>query len=303
MNLHPDDAISTTGLTRRYGGTTALDGLTLTLRRGAVTTLLGPNGAGKTTLVSLLLGRARPDAGSARVLGHAPGSLAARRRTGAMLQSAALAPQLTVAEHVALQAGYYPDPRPPVETLARAGLTALAQRRYAALSGGEQRRVQFALAIAGRPDFLVLDEPTVALDPDARRAFWQVVRGLADEGAAVLLTTHQLEEAEVLSDRAVLLAAGRVLADGPPAELRARVGARSIRCLTGLSPEALARLPGVASVEASGRHQVLRSRHAEDTLRALLSADASVTDLAVGGASLEDAVLDLLRQPSVKEAA
>lgn len=298
-----EPAASTQDLTRRFGATTALAGLTLTLARGAVTALLGPNGAGKTTLVSLLLGRARPDAGRATVLGHPPGSRPARLRTGAMLQTAGLAPTLTVGEHLALHAGYYPAPRPVPETLALAGLEGLAGRRYGALSGGEQRRVQFALAIAGRPELLVLDEPTVAMDPDARRGFWQVVRGLADGGAAVLLTTHQLEEAEALADRAVLLAQGRVLADGPPEALRAQVGGRSIRCLTGLSGPALAALPGVVAVEASGRHQVLRSARAEDTLRALLAADGGVADLAVGGASLEDAVLDLLRQRAGKEAA
>jgi ABC-2 type transport system ATP-binding protein len=291
------------GVTRRYGTVAALDGLTLALPAGVVTTLLGPNGAGKTTLVSLLLGRTQPHAGTVSVFGEAAGSLAARRRTGAMLQSAALAPQLTVAEHVALHGGYYANPRPLDETLAHAGLQALAHRKYSALSGGEQRRVQFALAVAGRPDFLVLDEPTVAMDADSRRAFWRVVRGLADEGAAVLLTTHQLEEAEALSDRVVLVAKGRVLAEGTPGEIRARVGARTIRCLTSLAPAQLAALPGVAAVEASGRHQVLRSSTAEDTLRALLAADAGLADLSVGGASLEEAVLDLLRTESTKEVA
>jgi ABC-2 type transport system ATP-binding protein len=296
MSRSPEAEVTALAVTRRHGAVTALDDLTLRLARGEVTTLLGPNGAGKTTLVSLLLGRAAPDRGALRIFGHACGSPAARRLTGAMLQRAALAPQLTVGEHVALHRAYYPAPGPLATTLAQTGLTALAHRRYAALSGGEQRRVQFALAVCGGPAFLVLDEPTVAMDADARHAFWRVVRGLADDGAAVLLTTHQLEEAEALSDRVVLLAAGRVLADAAPAEVRARVGAVRVRCITALSTGALGALPGVVAVEPSGRHQVLRSRQAEATVRALLAADGAVAELEVGGASLEDAVQDLLHR-------
>ena len=288
--------IQARGLRRRFGTVTALDGLDLDLHRGRVTTLLGPNGAGKSTLVNLLLGRLRPDAGTLQLAGHAPGSLAARQLTGAMLQSAALAPQLTVHEHVALHTLYYPGSRPPAESLALAGLQALATRRYEALSGGQQRRVQFALALCGRPQVLVLDEPTAGMDAESRRALWQAVRALADEGSAVLLTTHLLEEAEALSDRVLLLAAGRLVADGTPAEIRARVAARSVRCLSRLPLEQLLQLPGVTAAELRGRHVALRTQAAEATLRALLDADDAVAELEVTGTSLEDAVLDLLKK-------
>jgi len=292
----PPPAIRARGLVRRYGALTALAGLDLDIHAGRVTTLLGPNGAGKSTLVNLVLGRLRADAGTLQVAGHAPGSLAARRLTGAMLQTAALAPQLTVHEHVALHTHYYPGARAPAETLALAGLQPLATRRYEALSGGQQRRVQFALALCGRPRVLVLDEPSAGLDAESRRSLWQTVRALADEGSAVLLTTHLLEEAEALSDRVLLLAGGRPVADGTPGEIRARVAARSVRCLSQLPLERLLGLPGVTAAEPRGRHVALRTHAVEATLRALLAADETVAELEVTGMSLEDAVLDLLKQ-------
>ncbi len=295
---HAVPTVQALRLVRRYGTVTALAGVSLDIEAGCVTTLLGPNGAGKSTLVGLVLGRLRADAGTLQVGGHAPGSLPARRLTGAMLQSAALAPQLTVHEHVALQSGYFPNARPLAETLAMAGLNDLAQRRYEALSGGQQRRTQFALAMCGRPRLLVLDEPTAGLDADSRRALWQAVRTLADEGAAVLLTTHLLDEADALADRVVLLAGGRVVADDTPAEIRSRVLARSVRCLTTLPLAQLRSLPGVTAAEPRGRHMALRTLAAEATLRALLAADASLAELEVTGTSLEDAVLDLLHKES-----
>lgn len=294
--------IQARGLVRRYGQVTALSGLDLDIHAGRVTTLLGPNGAGKSTLVALVLGRLRADAGTLQVAGHVPGSLAARKCTGAMLQTAALAPQLTVQEHVALHSGYYPGgpdgpgARALPETLSLAGLQDLATRRYEELSGGQQRRVQFALALCGRPRLLVLDEPTAALDAESRRALWQTLRALADEGTAVLLTTHLLDEAEALSDRVLLLAEGRVVADGTPGEIRTRVAARSVRCLTRLPLPQLLGLPGVMAAEVRGRHVALRTQAAEDTLRALLAADNALSDLEVTGTSLEDAVIDLLKK-------
>jgi ABC-2 type transport system ATP-binding protein len=294
MSLTPAPAVVARGIARRYGATTALAGLDLELPRGRVTALLGPNGAGKSTFVDLVLGRDRPDGGTLVVFGHAPGSAAARARAGAMLQSAALAPQLTVREHLALHAGYYADAYETDVVLEVAGLADLAGRRYGRLSGGQQRRTQFALALVGRPDLLVLDEPTVAMDADSRAMLWSIVRGAAAEGAAVLLTTHLLEEAEALADDVALLAAGRLVAHGPPAEMRARVGHRRVRCTTSLPLEALRRLPGVRDVQPAGRHRVLQTTAAEDTLRALLAADPRVADLEVGGASLEDAIQDLI---------
>ncbi len=303
MSAPMPPVVQARSLVRRYGALTALAGLDLDIHAGQVTTLLGPNGAGKSTLVGLVLGRLRADAGTLHVAGHAPGSLAARQATGAMLQAAALAPQLTVQEHVALYSGYYPGARPLAQSLALAGLQDLAHRRYEALSGGQQRRVQFALAICGRPRLLVLDEPSHALDAESRRALWQTLRTLAIEGCAVLLTTHLLEEAEALSDRVLLLASGRLLADGTPGEIRARVAARWVRCISTLPLLQLRGLPGVTAAEHRGRHVALRTLAAEATLRALLAADAALADLEVTGTSLEDAVLELLQGAPLKEAA
>lgn len=289
-------AITARSVTRRYGRVVALDALDLDIARGAVTALLGPNGAGKTTFIDLVLGRARPDAGVVRVAGHAPGSLAARRGLGAMLQSAALVPQLTVREHVELHCGYYAHALPAAQVIERAGLGELARRRYATLSGGQQRRVQFALAICGRPSLLVLDEPTVALDAQSRRTCWTLIREYADDGAAVLLTTHLLEEAEALADRIVLLGSGRVVTDGTPAQIRARVGEQKVRCRTRLDAGSLAALPAVVGCELDAGRCVLRTTAAEATLRALLDADRGVSELEVARASLEEAMQTLSRE-------
>ena len=255
-----------------------------------MTALLGPNGAGKTTFIDLVLGRAVPDAGTVTTLGHPPGSRAARRSCGVMLQAAGLVPQLTVAEHVELQAGYYADPMPVADVLERVGLGSVGGRRYATLSGGQQRRVQFAQAVCGRPRLLVLDEPTVALDAEARRLVWALIRELANAGTAVLLTTHLLEEAEALSDRIVLLDAGKLIADGTPLQIRSRVAGQQVRCRTGLSAPELAMLPAVTGCTLADGRCVLRSSAAEVTLRALLDLDATVSELEVRRASLEEAM-------------
>lgn len=196
---------------------------------------------------------------------------------------------LTVAEQVDLFRGYHPAPRPRAEVLALAGLQGLERRRCSALSGGQQRRLQFALAVAGRPDLLVLDEPSTGLDVEARRALWAAVRAEAERGAAVLLTTHHLEEAEALSDRVVVIDRGRVIADGSPEEIKARAAAGSVRCRTRLPDGELAALPGVVSVVREGGRVALLTHAPQATLRELLARDAGVEDLSLSGASLEDA--------------
>jgi ABC-2 type transport system ATP-binding protein len=274
----------------------ALADLDFALHRGSVIALLGPNGAGKSTFVNLVLGRAKPQTGTISVLGHTPGHRHVRLRTGAMLQSAVLARQLSVREHIELHSGYYAAPHRIADVLAAAGLTALANRRFSRLSGGEQRRVQFALAICGRPDLLVLDEPTTALDMESRGVLWDAVRQHVAQGAAVLLTTHQLEEAEALADEIVVLAGGRLVARGSPEEIRRRVGTTRIRCTTVLDDVALHCLPGVHAVRSLGRYRLLESADPQQTLKALLATDPSISDMEVTGATLEDAVRELLRK-------
>ena len=287
---------------KHMGKIRALDGLSLDLRAGEVIALLGPNGAGKTTAVGVLTGRLIPDSGAASLFGLDPRHFAARQRMGVMLQSAGLPDVLTVRELVALQSGYYRDARPVPETLALAGLTDLAKRRAGELSGGQSRRLQFALAICGRPDLLVLDEPTTGLDAPARRALWASVRQATDGGAAVLLTTHYLEEADALADRIAVIDRGRIVADGPPDAIRARAAAIAIRCRADIAQEALARLAAVRSVEREGAYWRVLSADAPATLRALLAAAPDLADLRVEPASLEDALAAVL-MPQHKDAA
>jgi ABC-2 type transport system ATP-binding protein len=281
------------GCSKRYGTVTALEPLDLDLGQGGVTAVLGRNGAGKSTTIGLMLGLLRPDAGEILVDARAPDDLAVRQQRGVMLQSAGLPRQLTVRELVQLYRGYYPAPPPLDETLMRAGVAELAARRCNDLSGGQKRRVQFALAISGGPRLLVLDEPTVALDLEARRDVWQTIRALAKGGTTIVLATHHMEEAEALADRILVLDRGRLVADGTQADIKARFATRSIRCRTQLGCAELAALPGVRQADLSGQHAILLSSAVERTMRALLERDATATDLTIVDTELEDAFLAL----------
>jgi ABC-2 type transport system ATP-binding protein len=280
---------------KRRGATLALDGLDLVIRPGQCVALLGPNGAGKSTSVALLTGRLRADEGEARLFAGDPRDVASRERMGVMLQEAGLPRTLTVREQIDLFRGYYRKPRPLDEIIRLAGLEGLERRRCGALSGGQQRRVQFALAIAGRPDFLVLDEPTTGMDIDARRGLWTAVRAEIARGAAVLLTTHHLDEAEALADRIVVIDHGQVIADGSPEAIKSRVSGVAIRCRTRLSDAELAGLARVTGVSRDGGKVTLLTTSAPATLRELLARDETVDDLTVSGASLEDAVTRLVQ--------
>ena len=290
------------GASRAYGAIPALQDLDLSLQAGRVTALLGANGAGKSTAVGLLLGLLAADRGEASVLGHVPASPAAGQATGAMLQSAGVPERLTVLELLELVRSAYPHPRSVADCVALAGLDGLLGRRYGRLSGGQQRRVQFALAVCGRPRLLFLDEPTTGLDIAARQALWSAVRELVAEGCAVLLTTHYLEEAEALADRVAAIDHGRLLAEGSVQEIRARVTMRRIRCLSMLDPALVATWPGVREAQREGEALHIVAEPAEPVLRRLLEADAGARDVEVGRASLADAFLSLTR-PAVAQAA
>jgi len=236
------------GVSKRYGASVALDRVSLGLERGKVTALLGPNGAGKSTTVALLLGLAGADEGRVELFGQSPQVLAARRRIGVMLQSAGLVETLRVRELVQLTSSYYSRPRAISEVAEMAGIGGLLGKPYGALSGGQQRRVQFALAICGRPELLFLDEPTTGLDIEAREALWAVVRELVAEGCAVLLTTHYLEEAEALAHRVAVLMHGRIVAEGTVDEIRAMEVRRRIRCVTAVASAEVRTWSGVETV-------------------------------------------------------
>jgi ABC-2 type transport system ATP-binding protein len=214
-------AIEINGLRKSYGNTEAVSGLDLTVERGEVFALLGPNGAGKTTTVEVLEGHRRRDAGSVTVLGFDPGAgeAAFRSRIGIVLQEAAVEPYLTVAEAIEMYGGYYPSPRPVDEVIEVVGLQDKRDSRVNKLSGGQQRRLDVGIGLAGDPELLFLDEPTTGFDPSARRAAWDMIRNLQTLGKTVFLTTHYMEEAHALADRVAIIAAGRLVAEGPPASL------------------------------------------------------------------------------------
>ncbi len=289
-------AIAFDGVSRRFGDTTALDGVDLHIGVGETVALLGPNGAGKSTAISIMLGLLAPTGGQARTLGLSPREAVASGRVGAMLQSAALPAGARVGELVDLARALYPSPAPRATILERSGLTELAGRRADTLSGGETQRVRFALAIAGDPDLVFLDEPTVAMDVEARRAFWVDMRRAASEGRTVLFATHYLDEADSIADRIIVLDRGRVVAAGSPAELKAGVAERTVRFSwagDGSADGVLGALPGVASVERRGETVSLSCTDADDTVRALVAASVDFRHLEVTGADLDTVFLAL----------
>jgi ABC-2 type transport system ATP-binding protein len=285
--------IALRGLTKRYGAVTAVDGLDLSISPGEVVALLGPNGAGKSTTIDMLLGLARPDAGAARLFDLPPIEAIARGRVGAMLQSGGLLPDLTVGEIVELAAALQPRHRPIPQVLERAGLADLAKRRVGKLSGGQQQRVRFAMALVADPELIVLDEPTTGLDVEARRAFWAAMREESGHGRTVLFATHYLDEADAYADRIVFMRAGRVVADGTAAQIKALVSGRTIRAtLPGADLTALAVLPGVDEVESRGDTVLLTCRDSDAALRALLT-NTPARDVEVTARGLEDAFVAL----------
>ncbi|WP_024891452.1 ABC transporter ATP-binding protein [Luteimonas huabeiensis] len=289
------------GVRRRRGAVQALDGIDLELPGGRLTALLGVNGAGKSTAIEVLLGLQPADAGEAALFGLPPRARGARERTGAMLQQAQLPERLTAGELLQLVRSYYPAPRSVADCVALAGLDGLMGRRYGRLSGGQQRRVQFALALCGRPRLLFLDEPTTGLDAGARAQVWRAIRELVAGGAAVLLTTHYLEEAEALADRVVVLDRGRLIAAGELAAVRGRVSRRRVACRCALAPETVAGWPGVHRAVREGERLVAACDDAESLVRRLLDADPALAELEVSRAGLADAFAAMTGTEAARE--
>ncbi len=291
--LPPPILASLSGVYKKFGKIAALDGIDLQVRAGELLAVLGRNGAGKTTAINLLLGALRSDSGTVEVLGGKPTELAVRQRIGVMLQSTELPETLKVGELLEQVRGYYPSPRSSAECIVLAGLDGLLDRRYGKLSGGQQRRVQFALAICGNPQLLFLDEPTTGLDIDARQGLWKSVRELVAGGSAVLLTTHYLEEAEALADRVAVMANGRVIAEGDIAEIRRRVIQQRVRCITSQSESTIADWADVSATRSvDGRIEIMTSTP-EAIVRRLLAGDDRLSELEVGRAGLADAFVEL----------
>jgi ABC-2 type transport system ATP-binding protein len=280
---------------KRYGAVTALHGIDVELRAGETLALLGPNGAGKTTAIRTLLGIVSPDEGAATLFGRSPRVAKNRERVGAMLQVAGVPATLTVAEHIRLFGSYYPHPLPLAETVEIAGLRGLEKRLFGELSGGQKQRVAFALAICGDPDALILDEPTSALDVEARLALWAQIRAYVARGRSVLLTTHDLAEADALAGRIVVLLGGRVVAEGTATEIKARAGGATIRCTTGLEDTRLLSIAGVDGINRGDGVVRLTSRVPDAVVRTLYVSDPTFTLLDVAQTPLEEAFLSLTR--------
>ncbi len=282
-------------VTKRYGAVTALDDADLALQPGETLALLGPNGAGKTTATRALLGIIAPDSGTATLFGKSPRRAENRRRVGAMLQVSGVPATLTVREHVSLFASYYPHALPVAETLSIAGLRGLENRLYGQLSGGQKQRVAFALAICGDPDALILDEPTTALDVESRLALWAQIRGYVARGRSVLLTTHDLAEADALAGRIVVLFGGKIVAEGSAAEIKSRAGGSTVRCKSGLDDVRLRAIAGIDAVRRADGVIRLTTRDADAVVRALYVTDPTFTLLDVADTPLEEAFLALTR--------
>lgn len=284
------------GASKRYRDKLAVDDLDLEIRKGQLTALLGENGAGKTTSISMALGLVKPTDGRVHVSGATAGSIEARKKIGAMLQSAELPEQLTAREQINLFRTYYANPASLGDLVEKTGLGDILDKRYGVLSGGQKRRVQLALALCGNADFVLLDEPTVGLDIEARHTFWAVIRELVSEGKGVVLTTHYLEEADALADRILVMASGRIIADGTPAEIKSLAAGKIIEFRTNVSLNQLSLMAGVENVQALGERCQVISSNAEETLRALFASGVVVEDISVSRAGLEAAFLDLTRK-------
>ena len=295
---------SLTNITKRYAnGVLALDNLSLTLRRGEIVALLGPNGAGKSTAVKLMMGLSAPTAGTVRIFGADPRNTDARLRTGVMLQVGRAPEMLRVREQVEIFRGYYPNPMPYADIVKAAALDGIENSFFGQLSGGQKQRMLFALALAGDPDLIFLDEPTVGLDIEARRAMWVTIRALAARGKTVLLTTHYLEEADALAHRIVVINKGKVVCSGTPAEVKSislgtAAGANSttikiIRCITALPIQNIRTIPGVTQAELTDTLTTLTTTQPEATLREMLALDPTLHALEVQSPALEDAFLAL----------
>ncbi|GAA4863173.1 ABC transporter ATP-binding protein [Kitasatospora terrestris] len=298
-------------VSKSYGRVRAVDGLDLVLRPGETVALLGPNGAGKSSSLDLLLGLREPDDGTVELFGGAPRAAIEAGRVGAMLQSGGLMSDVKVRELVAFACAVHPRGHRPEEVLETAGITELADRKVDKLSGGQEQRVRFALAVAGANDLIVLDEPTTGMDVSVRQRFWAAMRAQADAGRTVLFATHYLEEADSVADRVLVLHRGRLIADGTSAEIKARAGARRISF--DLHPEdgpvdegLLRALPGVVGLDVTGRPDAvrtvrIRSADADADVAALYRAGLQPRGLEVTGLGLEQAFLTITGEQDAVE--
>jgi len=298
-DVGPEGGIVLSQLSKSYGAVPAVQSLDLAIAPGETVALLGPNGAGKTTTIDMVLGLTRPDSGTISIFGVPPAKAVQAGWIGGMLQTGAPLEHLRVRELIALTASYYPAPLGIDEVLGLTGADAFAGQWTTKLSGGQAQRLRFAAALVGDPDLLLLDEPTAAIDVEGRRDFWHSMRDIAGRGKTVVFATHYLEEADAYADRIVLIAKGRVVADGPATEIKAQAASRTIRgTLRNADPAALRALPGVLAADRHGDAVILSCSDADIAIRALLAAFPDIHDIEVRGGSLEEAFLELTADQS-----
>jgi ABC-2 type transport system ATP-binding protein len=292
-------AVELRSLTKRYGRVTAVKDLSLSIRSGEIVAFLGPNGAGKTTTIDMILGLARPDAGTVTVYGSAPAEAIARGEVSAVLQNGGLLKDFTVRETVAYTASLYADAQPVGDVLERAGIAAIADRRVGKCSGGEQQRLRFAMSLLSNPRLLILDEPTAGMDVEGRRDFWTAIREDATRGRTVMFATHYLDEADAYADRIVLLRQGEIVADGTTADVKNMASGRSVRAtLPYADRDALSALPGVTSVEIRGDTVLIACGDSDAVARHLLL-ETGATNLEITANTLEAAFVALTADAEV----
>jgi ABC-2 type transport system ATP-binding protein len=291
-------------VSKHYGHLRAVDGLSLELRGGETVALLGPNGAGKSTSLDMLLALRKPTSGKITMFGSDTYHAIKSGRVGAMLQSGGLMPEVTVRELVTLVSGFHPRPVPPETVMKRAGITDIGGQRVDRLSGGQTQRVRFALAICGESELIVLDEPTTAMDVEARQRFWANMKAEAAEGRTVLFATHYLEEADQAADRILVINRGRLLADGSPAEIKTRAGARRMSFRIQNVDEAfLLGLPGLVHLEIRGDLVHVQATDSDAALYAILDAGYRPREIEVTSLGLEQAFLAITSQDDASASA
>jgi ABC-2 type transport system ATP-binding protein len=286
-------AVRLDAVTKDFGKVHAVRGIDLELEQGEVVAFLGPNGAGKTTTIDMILGLSKPTTGSVEVLGMTPRAAISRGLVAAVMQTGGLLKDLTVRETVEYTAALFADTKPTQEVLDSAGITAIADRKVAKCSGGEQQRLRFAMALLSDPALLLLDEPTTGMDVEGRRSFWSAIREDAQQGRSVLFATHYLEEADQYADRIILISNGTIVADGTGSEIKALASGRTVRAtLPDADSAALAGIGGVDSVEVRGDQVYVHAKDSDSVARYLLN-ETGARDLEITAHGLEDAFLSL----------
>jgi ABC-2 type transport system ATP-binding protein len=286
-------AVDLTGVRKSFGSVRAVRGVDLKIHSGEIVALLGPNGAGKTTTIDMILGLSRPSSGAVSVFGMQPRQAISRGLISAVMQTGGLLKDLTVLETVQYTASLFAQSERPADVLKRAGISAIADRKVAKCSGGEQQRLRFAMALLSDPEMLVLDEPTTGMDVEGRRGFWAAIREDAADGRTVLFATHYLEEADVYADRIILLRQGEIVADGTASEIKALSAGRTVRAtLAGADEAELRKIPGSDDVELRGDTVLIHASDSDAVARYLLTSTAA-RDLEITARGIEEAFIAL----------